>query len=159
MTDSVHDSVLLDLFKDFVLPKEKDVTEKLLRDENISEEDKGSLFEVFAASGVSKIPLQNNIQELVCDAARKVFIQKPYFTVITLRKELGTFWENLCSQDIDQLWEHYKPTNKNTMEYIDFDNIIFPVEEKITASLKRYLSAASSDTLALFVQFKMVALH
>ena len=99
------------------------------------------------------MPSQNNIQELVCEAARKVFVQKPYFTVITLRKRLGTFWENLCSQDIDHLWERYKPTNKNILEYIDFDDMILPVEEQITAYLKRYLSAASSDTLALFLQF------
>ena len=153
VTDSVRDSVLLDSFKNFVLPKEKDVIEKLSRGENIGEEDKGSLFEVFADSGVLKMPSQNNIQELVCDAARKVYVQKPYFTVITLRKGLGTFWENLCSQDIDHLWERYKPTNKNILEYIDFDDIILPVEEKITAYLNRYLSVASSDTLVLFLQF------
>ena len=109
VTDSVRDSVLLDSFKDFVLLKEKDVIEKLLRGENIGEEDKGSLFEVFADSGVLKMTSQNNAQELVCDAARKYFEQKRYFTVLTLRKELGTFWENLCSQDIDHLWERYKP--------------------------------------------------
>ena len=82
----------------------------------------------------------------MCDAARKVFAEKPYFTVITLRKGL------LCSQDIDHLWERYKPTNKNILEYIDFDDIILPIEEKITEYLKRYLSAASSDTLVLFLQ-------
>ena len=147
VTDSVRDSVLLDSFKNFVLPKEKNVIEKLLRGENIGEEDKGPLFEVFADRGVSKMPSQNNFQELACDAARKVFAEKPYFTVITLRKGL------LCSQDIDHLWERYKPTNKNILEYIDFDDKILPVEEKITEYLKRYLSAASSDTLVLFLQF------
>ena len=57
VTDSVRDSVLLDSFKDFVLPKEKDVTEKLLRGENIGEEDKGPLFEVFADKGCFKTAL------------------------------------------------------------------------------------------------------
>ena len=37
VTDSVRDSVLLDSFKNFVLPKEKDVIEKLSRGENIGE--------------------------------------------------------------------------------------------------------------------------
>ena len=97
------------------------------------------------------MPSQNNIQQLVCDAARKVFLQKPHFTVITLRKGLGTFWEYLCNQNIDHLWERYKPSNKNILEYIDFDDIILLVEEEITAYLKRYLPAASSDTLVLFL--------
>ena len=50
VTDSIRDS-----FKDFVLPKEEDVIEKLLRGENIGQEDKGSLFEVFGDSGVLKM--------------------------------------------------------------------------------------------------------
>ena len=90
---------------------------------------------------------------VIIEAARKVFIEKPYFTVTKIRKGLGTFWSNISAEDIHHLWELYKPTTKNVLEYICFNAIVMPTEEKVSSYLRRYLSGATKETLALLLQF------
>ena len=90
---------------------------------------------------------------VIIEAARKVFIEKPYFTVTKIRKGLGTFWSNISAEDIHHLWELYKPTTKNVLEYICFNAIVMPAEEKVSSYLRRYLSGATKETLALLLRF------
>ena len=56
-------------------------------------------------------------------------------------------------EDIDHLWERYKPTTKKVLEYISFDSIVMPAEEKVSSYLRRYVSGATKETLTLLLQF------
>ena len=73
--------------------------------------------------------------------------------VTKIRKGLGTFWCNISVEDIHHFWEHYQPTTKKVLEYICFNTIVMPAEEKVSSYLIRYLSGATKETLALLLQF------
>ena len=66
------------------------ILEKFKRGEQVDDEEKSALVGVFADCGVTRLPTRDNINVLL-EAARKVFIEKPYFAVIKIRKGLGTF--------------------------------------------------------------------
>lgn len=73
--------------------------------------------------------------------------------VTKIRKGLATFWSNISVEDIHHLWERYKPTTKKVLEYICFNTIVMPSEEKVSSYLIRYLSGATKEALALLLQF------
>ena len=56
-------------------------------------------------------------------------------------------------EDIHHFWEHYQPTTKKVLEYICFNTIVMPSEEKVSSYLIRYLSGATKEALALLLQF------
>ena len=79
------------------------VLEKLKRGEQVDDVQK-SVIGVFADCGVTRLPIRDNIHDVIIEAARKVFIEKNYFTVIKIRRVLGTFLGNISVEDIYHLW-------------------------------------------------------
>ena len=59
------------------------------------------LCDVFSDCGVSKLPTVHNIQQVMLEAAKKVFIQKPYFTLKSIQMGLGEFWKRVTLSQID----------------------------------------------------------
>ena len=56
-------------------------------------------------------------------------------------------------EDIDHLWERCKPTAKKVLEYISFSSVVMPAEKRVSSYLRRYVSGATKETLALLLQF------
>ena len=151
--DSVRHNVLLESFQEFVQKEDMMVLKKFKLEEQVDDVEESVLIGVFADCGVTRLPTRDNIDDVIIEAERKVFIEKPYFTVIQIRKELGTFWGNISVEDIDHLWERYKPTTKKVLEYICFDAIVMPADKKVSSYLRRYVSGTTKETLSLLLQF------
>ena len=56
-------------------------------------------------------------------------------------------------EDTDHLWERYKPTTKKVLEYICFNAMVMPAEEKVSSYVRRNVSGATKETLAVLLQF------
>ena len=59
------------------------VLEKLKRGEQVDDVQNSALIGVFADCGVTRLPTRDSIHVII-EAARKVFIKKPYFIVIKI---------------------------------------------------------------------------
>ena len=70
--------------------------------------------------GVAKLPTVYNIQQVILEAAKKVFIQKPYFTLKSIQTGLGEFWKPVTLSQIDGLWNMTAPTPLNILSNMDF---------------------------------------
>ena len=86
-------------------------------------------------------------------ASKYVFIRKPFFILAKIRRGIGSFQNNFTLNDIDLLWEFYKPTTQNCTSYFDLDEAILPAEERVASFLKRFIAGASDEMLQLLLQY------
>ena len=66
---------------------------------------------------------------------------------------LGDFWNDLAINEIDDIWESYKPNNFNILECFNFKLGVTPSEENVPTHLKILLQNAPKEILALVLHF------
>ena len=94
---TVRDSSLIESFLFFIQKNERTVFTNFLdkKSESFSLEDKDIIWHVLFDCGVSAIPNPTNIKELVLQAARAVFVEKPCFTLLHILEGLGNIFKSL----------------------------------------------------------------
>ena len=66
---------------------------------------------------------------------------------------LGDFWNDLAINEIDDIWESYKPNNFNILECFNFKLGVTPSEENVPTHLKILLQNAPKEMLAVVLHF------
>ena len=111
------------------------------------------LRDVLSDCGVAKLPTVHNIQQVMLEVAKKVFIQKPYFTLKSLQAGLGEFWKPITLSQIDYLWNMTAPTPLKILSNMDFIGFKSRAEERVASYLQRYINSSSPYNLELLLQF------
>ena len=115
---------------------------------------KDELWDILIDCEVSTSPNDRNFKELMIEASKKQFIQKPfYIKKKKIQIGLGDFWNDLAIKEIDETWESYKANSFNILECFDFELAVAPSEENVLAHLKRFFRNAPEETLALILHF------
>ena len=65
------------------------MTLRCLESDSLTEGMVQDLCDIFSDCGVAKLPTVYNTQQVLLEAAKKVFIQKPYFTLKSIQTEFG----------------------------------------------------------------------
>ena len=89
--DKVLDETLRESFYNYVSGHEKALILRCLESDSLTEGMVQDLCDIFSNCGVAKLPTVYNIQQVILKAAKKVFIQKPYFTLKSIQTGLGEF--------------------------------------------------------------------
>ena len=94
---TVRDSSLIESFLFFIQKNERTVFTNFLdkKSQSFSPEDKDIIWDVLIDCSVSAIPNPTNIKELVLQAARAVFVEKPCFTLLHILEGLGNIFKSL----------------------------------------------------------------
>ena len=114
---------------------------------------KDELWDILIDCEVSTPPNERNFKELMIEAAKKQFVQKPFYILKKMQVGLGDFWNNLAINEIDDIWESYKANSFNILKCFHFGSAVTPSEENVLAHLKRFLRNAPEETLALVLHF------
>ena len=151
---TVRNSSLIESFLFFIQKKERAVFTNFLykKSESFSPEDKDIIWDVLIDCGVSAIPNPTNIKELVLQAARAVFIEKPCFTLLHISEGLGNIFKSLGQYEIDALYTMYRPTMENALAYFEWEAGT-PSEERVESYFKRYVRSLDENQLSSLIQF------
>ena len=77
------------------------------------EMDGEGLCDICSDCGIADLPSLNNIQEMILDAGKKVFIQKAFFILKKIKIGLVEFWKVVTVKEIDTVWSLEAPTFTN----------------------------------------------
>ena len=103
--------------------------------------------------GLNSSPNVSNFTTLLKEAAKNVFIKKPFFIIKTIQLGLGAYWGGIKIEEIDALWDTYKPNNENIINCFEFDFDTTPGEDEVLSYFKRYLRNSTKEFLTLLFQF------
>ena len=78
------------------------------------------LCDIFSDCGLTNLPSPSNIQGMILDTGKKVFIQKPFFVLKNIEIGLGEFWKAVTDTEI---WNLEAPTPLNVLKNIDFSGM------------------------------------
>ena len=112
---------------------------------------------MFTDCNINQILTVTNIQEIITMAAKYVFVQRPFFIMSKIRKEMGLSWNDFTAADIDVLWNSHRPTASNCVNYFTFDEPLLLAEENVASFIKRFIAGTSEEMLSLLLQFAIGA--
>ena len=124
-----------------------------MQSESFDEEIVQGLCDIFSDCGITNLPSPSNIQVMILDAAKSVFIQKPFFVLKNIKIALGEFWKVVTITDIDTIWNLEAPTLTNLLKNIDFSGMKTHSDKIVTSYLQRYINWSSLDNIELLLQF------
>ena len=139
-------------FYNYVSGHEKALILRCLESDSLNEGMVQDLCDIFSDCGVAKLPTFYNIQQVILEAAEKVFIQKPYFPLKSIQTGLGEFWKPVTLSQIDYLWNMTAPTLLNISSNMDFTRFKSRAEERVASYLQRYINSSSPYNLELLLQ-------
>ena len=150
----VRDEVLLDSFLHYVQESEGKVIKKLLAGELMDDESREMVLDILMDSGVNGIPNASNVNRLILQAAKNVFVQKPFYVLSQIRSAININVYGLGTVgEFDEFWDLRKPTVSNLLTYFTFEGMLSPLEERISTYFTRYLRGSEENTRCLLVQF------
>ena len=83
----------------------------------------------------------------------KCFYQETFFIINKIQLGLRAFWGGIKIEEIDALWDTYKPNNENIINCFEFDFDTTPGEDEVLSYFKRYLRNSTEEFLTLLFQF------
>ena len=151
--DKVRDETLRESFYNFVSRHDKVLLLRCLESDTLIEGTMQHLRDIFSDYGAAKLPAVHNIQQVILEAAKKVFIQKAYFTLKSIQKELGEFRKPVTLSQTDYLWSMTAPTPLNILSDMNFTGFKSCTEGRVPSYLQRYNNALSPYNLEFLLQF------
>ena len=137
--DKVRKETLQESFYNYILPYEKNIIQQCLQRRSFDDEIVQGLCDIFSDCGMTNLPSPSNIQVMILDAGKKVFIQKPFFVLKNIKIGLGEFWKVVTLTEIDTIWNLEAPTPTNVLKNIDFSGVKTRCDEIVTSYLQRYI--------------------
>ena len=151
--DKVRGETLRELFYIYVSGHEKALILSCLEIDSLTEGMVQDLCDIFSDCGVAKLQTVYNIQQVILEAAKKVFIQNPYFTLESIQTGLGEFWEPVTLPQIGYLRNMTAPTPLNLLSNMGFTGFRSRAEERVASYLHRYINSSSPSSLEFLLQF------
>ena len=111
-----------------------------------------AIWDAFMDCGLYAVPSASNINNLVMQAAKKVFIEKPFYILEKMKTGLGNFWEGTSPEEIDCLYETFCVDSTNIFTCFDFSTDS-PIEERLCSYLQRWMRNASKESLSLLLEY------
>ena len=100
--DKVRKETLQESFYNYISANEKNVIQQCLQRRSVDDEIVQVLCDTFSDCGITNLPSPSNIQVMILDAGKKVFIQKPFFVLKNIKIGLGEFWK-VTLKEIDTI--------------------------------------------------------
>ena len=151
--DKRRKETLRESFYNYVIGHEKALILHCLESDLLTEGMVQDLCDIFIDCGVAKLPTVYNIQQVILEAVKKLFIQNPYFTSKSIQTGLGEFWKPVTLSQIDYLWNMTAPTPLNILSNMDFTGFKSRAEERVASYLQRHINSSSPSNLELLLQF------
>ena len=151
--DKVRKETLQESFYNYISPYEKNKIKQCLQRRSFDDEIAQGLCDIFSDFGMTNLPSPSNIQVMILDAGKKVFIQKSFFVLKNIKIGLGEFWKVVTLVEIDTIWNLKAKTPTNVLKNIDFSGVKTHSDEIMTSYRKRYINSSSLDNIELFLQF------
>ena len=154
--DKGRNETFQESFYNYISPHEKNLIQRCLQSKSFDEEIVQGLCDIFSNCGITNLPSPSNIQVMILDAAKRVFIQKSFFILKNIKIGLGEFWKVVTITEIDTIWNLEAPTPTNVLKNIDFSGMKTRSDEIVTSYLQRYINSSSLDNIELLLQFATV---
>ena len=83
--DKLRKETLQESFYSYILPYEKNIIQQCLQRRSFDDEIVQGLCDIFSDCGMTNLPSPSNIQVMILDAGKKVFIQKSFFVLKNIK--------------------------------------------------------------------------
>ena len=153
LTNDVRDDTLLESFLLYVDVRERRLIKKAISDSSVIKKHHHELWDILLDCGLNSSPNVSNFKTLLKEAAKNVFIKKPFFIINKIELGLGAFCGGIKIEEIDALWDTYKPNNENVINCFEFDFDTTPGDDEVLSYFKRYLRNSTEEFLTLLLQF------
>jgi hypothetical protein len=148
-------AVLLDAFKDYINPYERDHLSELLTREE-SYQCSSVLMNLLSRYGCRQIPTFSNLCTILVDVARYEFLQKAGTAILLMHqsipKEHQVFWQNLGVHGIVHLYNNSSVSQEKVLKILTSD-CSCASEERVFGYLQSFISKLNADDLRNFVRF------
>ena len=146
----VDDGCLLDSFLQLLPPRQRNVFDEALEGKQPFPLD--DVIDVLDDYNVKTLPSAENLRALSLTTAINELVEKPFLALLKMREGMGSFWNDVSPQMIDDIYSLYNPTASKLIDHLH----CIPLdrqESKVFKWLKLYLREAESGTLTRFLQF------
>ena len=96
----------------FISPYEKNIIQQCLQRRSFDDEIVQDLCDILSNCSITNLPSPSNIQVMILDAGKKVFIQRPFFVLKNIKIGLGEFWKVINHTYRD--WYYLESRSTNT---------------------------------------------
>ena len=146
----IYKTELVTSFITFIIPKEASIIQRLRS--GILNEDEDAIRDILAEYSVFTKPTFSNVDTLLEKAAKVALIKGPHFSLQSLVRGMGKFWEKLDVSLFDALYGVIIPTSEKVIASLTCHETSNH-DAKIVTRLHRYIRNLSKTSLRLFIQF------
>ena len=146
----INKTELLTSFMAFIMPKEASIIQRFRS--GILNEDEDAIMDILTEYSVFTKPTRSNVDTLLEKAAKVALIKGPHFSLQSLVRGMGKFWEKLDVSLFDALYGVIIPTSEKVIASLTCHETSNH-DAKIVTWLHRYIRNLSKTSLSTFVQF------
>ena len=146
----VNKSELLTSFMGFIIPKEASIIQCF--GSGILNEDEDAIMDILTECSVFTKPTRSNVDSLLEKAAKVALMKGPHFSLQSLVRGMGKFWEKLDVSLFDALHGVIIPTSEKVIASLT-SHKTSNHDAKIVTWLHRYIRNLTKTSLSTFVQF------
>ena len=110
------------------------------------------VLEVLKDYAIRQMPSQDNIHTIILQVAKNELIAKPYMCLMNIRRGMGSFWDDITTEEVNSLYQLSHPTPQRIIS-----NLVCTQpdtkEVPILRWLNRNLTASSEAILSHFLRF------
>ena len=137
-------------FMAFIMPKEASIIQRFRS--GILNDDEDEIMNISTEYSVFTKPTRSNVDTLLEKAAKVALIKGPHFSLQSLVRGMGNFWEKLDVSLFDALYGAIIPTSEKVIASLTFHETSNH-DAKIVTWLHPYIRNLSKTSLSTFVQF------
>lgn len=150
---SVTDEIMIDSFLLYLSQSERDLVSFAFK-ENLLGDDKDEMLDLLDRLGVTTIPTQQNIKELMLKAAHKQIIQLPKYALDNMSGEAKLIFRETFNNPVDvlEMYEDKRPTTRRFLKLLD----VSPqnqAESKCLRFLQQYIRGLDGVGLRKMLRF------
>ncbi|KAK3730141.1 hypothetical protein QZH41_015851 [Actinostola sp. cb2023] len=146
----VSDDCMINSFKLIFPPKERECLANALT--GVKPFPTNQLMDILEDYNIRQLPTTENVEALILSVATTEFVTKPYLCLNKIREGMGSFWDDVKSEEIVLLYQLCVPTASKVIASL----IMIPSDHKegqIFRWLERYIRGASDEIVLKFLRF------
>ncbi len=118
--NAVSDDILFENLLLYLSQSDRDLITTALK-EDLSDEDRGELFDLLDCLDVTTLPTPENLKGILLKVAHKQLIQKPRYAAEKMSLIAGHFLKEafMSPQDVLRMYEDKKPTTRKLLKLLD----------------------------------------
>ena len=146
----ISPEMLIVSFLKLLPPREREVLENGLGESTHFSQNE--IMEILEDYSINTLPTPTNLHSLITQIGRNEFAQKPYLSLLRIRRGMGPMWDGVSEREIASIYNLCQPTTQRIVDQIYMAQKD-PKDDQIMRWVQRYLKICNNETLVNFLRF------